>query len=447
MQRLLFLSLIACAATGALSIGASEASAQDKPYIAVGSAKIKKSVIAYPETKIAASTSQAQGVAKTIRETVDSDLAYMDMFKMMDRAAYIEPKTAGLAPNSFKFSDWTSIGVEFLIKTALSMEGSNVALEAYLYDVNGAKQLLSKRYVSSKNEAATIGHTLANDVVKALTGSEGIFLTKIAMICDRTKSKEVYMMDFDGTNVKQITKHKSITLAPAWSPDGTHLAYSLFTRRGDGSKNIDLFEYDFNTSKLRLLSNKKGMNSGASYSPDGKKIAATMSFLGNPELFSIDRETLQATRLSKTFGQEVDPTWSPDGKKMAFVSSRSGMPMVFSMNVDGSNVQRLTYAGRYNATPDWSTRGDKIVFSGWVDGKFDVFTMNSDGSKIERLTKNQGSNEDPNFSPDGNFIVFSSNRTGQKNIYVMNLDGSYVRRLTYGLGNCVSPKWSPAPKK
>ena len=419
------------------------AHAADNVYIPVGSAKTKKSIIAY--APILRRSEGSGALAKAISETVINDLTFMDLFRFLPPSAFVEGPSAGIAPNTFKMTDWKSIGAEFLIKSAVTREGDNMSLEAHLYDTFGAKEILAKRYVGLSSDPKTVGHTFANNIVEALTGLPGIFLTKVAMSCDRTGKKEIYIMNFDGTEVKQVTRHRSIAFAPAWSPDGTKIAYSLFTRHRSNVKNIDLYEFDFTTATIRLLSNRKGINSGAAYSPDGKVIALTMSFRGNPEIFTLNPTDNTVTRITSSFGFDVDPSWNPDGSKMAFVSSRTGTSMVFSMNSDGSHVQRLTYAGVYNATPSWSPRNNKIVFAGMVDHKFDIFTMNPEGTNIERLSKNQGNNEDPYFSPDGNFVTFSSDRAGQKSIYVMNLDGTYVRRLTYGLGNCVTPKWSNPP--
>ena len=426
--------------------------AADRPYISVGAAHTKKAILAFPAIKLRNEVGNLREVAKSISDTVNNDLMFMDLFRLLDAKAFIEDaKTAGLTPETFKISNWTSIGAEFLIKTQLSREANSLILEAYLYDTFGNKQVLAKRYLAAPSESKILAHTLANDIVHALTGLPGIFLTKIAMSCDRQGHKEIYSMDFDGSNILQITHHKSTAISPAWSPDGTKIAYSVYVKNKSNIVNQDLFEFDFTRSAILKLWSKKGMNSGATYSPDGKKIALTMSFRGNPEIYSLDRATLKETRLSNSFGFDVDPSFSPDGTKVAFVSSRSGMPMVFSMNADGTKPQRLTYAGRYNASPSWSPQNNKIAFAGWLDKQFDIFMMNPDGSNIERLTKNQGDNEDPSFSPDGNFVIFSSDRVGGRNIYVMNIEGSYVKRLTYGLGSCSAPKWSlplqPGPAK
>jgi TolB protein len=413
-------------------------------YIPVGKAKTRKSIIAFPALRV---TATGQDEARTISNTVTSDLTFMDLFTFLSPAAFLEPSTAGLAPGSFQISNWSKVGAEILVKGSVDIEKGALKLESWVYEAASGKVLLTKRYVASPNDARKVGHSLANDIIEAITGKAGIFDSRIAMSCaKRGGIKEIYVMDFDGTNVRQVTNHRSTAISPAWSPNGTRLAYSVYSKRADNVKNIDLFELDFSANAIRKISNRKGINSGAAYHPRTGAIALTMSFLGNPEIFAFDPIKNTVERLTSSFGFDVDPTWSPDGKKLAFVSNRSGMPMVYSMDTSGSKVERLTYAGRYNATPSWSPKGDKITFAGWIDGRFDIFVMNSDGTHIERLTKNQGNNEDPFFSPDGNFIVFSSNRAGQKNVYVMNTDGSFVKRLTYELGECVSPKWSSVAK-
>ena len=424
------------------------AQSEERPYIPVGSARTKKTTIAFPEIRVQDSTSGA--VQRILKETITHDLTFIDMFKLMDSAAFVEePPKAGAVLTSlttFNFADWTKIGADILIKTSLSVQPDKVLVfETHLYNTVLGKEILSKKYFSAPTDIKKLAHNFANDVVTTLTGLPGIFLTKIAMSCDRTNKKEIYIMNYDGTEVKQVTNHRSIAFGPAWSPDSSRIAYSLFTRHKNNQKNIDLYEYNFIGQSVRLLSSRQGINSGPAYSPDGKNLAVTMSFNGNPEIYLLDSSTLATSKLTHSFGFDVDPSWSPDGQTLTFVSSRAGLPMVFSMKVIGGAPQRLTFAGKYNATPHWSPQNNKIAFAGWLDGHFDIFIMNPDGTNIERLTKNQGNNEDPHFSPDGNFIAFSSNRAGKKNVYVMNIDGSFVRRLTYNLGNCVSPKWSNPP--
>ncbi|MBI3542005.1 MAG: PD40 domain-containing protein [Deltaproteobacteria bacterium] len=419
-------------------------------YIPVGEARVKKSVVAFPDTKYMSAGMDAgdsKGLARLVRETIGNDLAFTNLFTMQDRSAFIEKGDAGLTLETFRISDWTTIGTEFLVKTGISFTGENISYEMRLYDVLGAKQIVGKRYVAKQAEPKVLAHSVANDIVTALTGKPGIFFTKIAMVCKKGHSKEIWVTDFDGSNPKQLTSHGTLAFAPAWSTDNRKIAYSLYTKNSHNIKNIDLYEYDFGTHRSKLLSNRKGINSGAAYSPDGRHVALTMSFLGNPDIFLLDPVSKEVTRLTKSLGTDVDPAWSPDGKRIAFVSTRSNQPMVYvgdveTMKTAPSSASRLTFAGKYNATPTWSPDGRKIAFASINDSRFDLFLMGTDGTNLERLTKDEGSNEDPHFSPDGNFIAFSSNRAGQKNVYVITVDGKFTKRLTFGLGECEAPKWS-----
>lgn len=416
----------------------------DEPMvrIAVGEARTKKSIVAFP-TILAAN--DAEGKLRSIREIAMEDLAFSGLFDFLNPAAFVEdPGKAGITTGSFKMTDWSAIGAEFLVKGRGSVDASGLNLEIYLYAVQSGKQLLAKRYKASSDTVRKMAHTLANDILFALTGKKGPFTSKIAFVSDRTGKKEVYLMDYDGHNPIKVTSRFSHAMAPGWRPDGKQIAFTAVTKNNKNVRNHNLFLYDLPTGKINMLSNREGINSGAAFSPDGSKLALTMSFPGNPEIFTMDPQTKVVQRLTNSYGLDVDPSWSPDGRSIAFVSDRSGRPMVYKMDASGANVQRLTYAGHYNATPTWSPQGNKIAFAGWDAGKFDIFIMNSDGTAIERLTKNMGNNEDPDFAPDGYFIVYSSNRKGKKNLYITNVDNTVHRQITSDFGNSEAPRWGPS---
>lgn len=416
----------------------------DEPMvrIAVGEARTKKSVIAFP-TLIA--SNDAEGRLRSIREVTMDDLGFSGLFDFLNPAAFVEdPARAGVTTGTFKMTDWSSIGAEFLIKGKGSVDSSGINLEIYLYAVQSGKQLLAKRYKASASTIRKVAHTLSNDIMFALTGKKGPFTSKIAFVSDRTGKKEVYLMDYDGHNPIKVTSRFSHAMAPSWNPDGKQLVFTAVTKNNKNVRNHNLFLYDLPTGNVDMVSNRQGINSGATFSPDGKQLALTMSFPGNPELFLMNPKSKVVQRITNSFGLDVDPSWSPDGKWLSFVSDRSGRPMVYKMEASGANVQRLTYAGHYNATPTWSPLNNKIAFAGWDAGKFDIFIMNPDGTSIERLTKNMGNNEDPDFAPDGYFLVYSSNRKGKRNLYITNVDNTVHRQITSDFGNCEAPKWGPS---
>lgn len=436
-MKILFLLLLPFLAT-------TLAAYADEPVlkIAVGDARTRKSIVAFP-TIVA--PSDGEGRLRSVREITMEDLAFSGLFDFLNPSAFVEdPTKAGVTLGSFKMTDWSAIGSEFLIKARGTVDSSGVSLELYLYGISTGKQLLGKRYKAGNDSIRKMAHTVSNDILFALTGKKGPFTSKIAFVSDRTGKKEIYLMDYDGQNPIKVTSRFSHAMAPGWRPDGKELVFTAITKNNKNVRNHNLFVYSLPTGKIEMLSNKPGINSGAAYSPNGKQIALTMSFPGNPEIFLMDPASKVIQRVTNSFGLDVDPSWSPDGKWIAFVSDRSGRPMVYKMESNGANVQRLTYAGFYNATPSWSPQGNKLAFAGWDAGKFDIFIMNVDGTGLERLTKNMGNNEDPDFAPDGYFIVYSSNRKGKKNLYITNIDNTVHRQITSDFGNCEAAKWGPA---
>lgn len=411
--------------------------------VEVGQARIKKTVAAFPEFQ---APPDLEAKAKMLREITLSDLDFSGLFDFLAPAAYLEnTKIAGIAPNTFKLTDWTTPGAELLIKGKASVEGKALSLEVFVYAVGSGKELLAKRYRATDESLRMMAHTLSNDVMFALTGKKGPFTSKLAFVSDHSGTKQIYVSDYDGFNPIRITTRYPQATAPAWSPDGKKLVFSAVTKNAKNVRNRNLFVYDFPSRRFSLLSERPGINSGAVFSPSGKQLALTLSYSGQAEVYTMNFDSKETQKLTSGYGLKVDPSWSPDGKQLAYVSDVSGKSMVYKMDANGENVQRLTFAGDFNATPSWSPAGDKIAFAGSENGKFDLFIMNTDGSTLERLTKNMGDNEDPDFAPDGYFIAYSSNRGGKRNIYITNVDNTVHRQVTSGFGNCEAPRWGVSP--
>lgn len=412
--------------------------------IQVGEARTKAAKIAFPNIKVRSGTNDRSGQLRAVHGVIVEDLAFSGLFTFISPKAFIEKESAGISKGSFKFSDWTTIGAQFLMKADGSVRNGQISIQIFLYAAFSGKLLLGKKYSANTRTIRKLGHTVANDIMKTLTGRPGPFTSKIVFVSDKSGKKEIYTMDYDGHNIRKVSpaRTSSLTLSPNWSPDGRYITYTSLARNSKGLRNHNFYRYDTKTGQEILLSNKNGMNSGGSYSPNGREIALTMSFNGNPEIYYLNPISKKATRGTKSVGLDVDPDWSPDGRYLTFVSDRSGRPMIYRMRRDGSEVKRLTIAGRYNATPSWSPTDNKITFAGWIDGRFDIFIMNPDGTNIERLTKNMGNNEDPHFASDGYFIVYSSNRKGKKNLYLTNIDNTIHRRITNDFGNCYNAKFT-----
>lgn len=428
-------------------------------YIKVGDAQAKKSNLAFPVMNQLNATKTGNHVklAAQIHNTAMKDLELSTYFNIMKASSFLEDttttsiKSKTIDANGFKFDSWKTIGAEFLIRTSFSLVGDDVSVEMYLYHIGEGRAVVGKKYSAKSNKTISLGHILANDVLEALTGNRGVFLSKIVATTDRTGFKEVVTMDWDGNNLTSVTKDRSVAIAPNWSPDGRKILYSIYTRRVRSAQmNLTLFQQDLVTGKRSIISNRNGLNQGASYSPDGKNIYLTISQGGSPDIYKLDLKGDIIKRLTQgpAGAMNVEAAVSDDGSKIAFSSDRGGAPSIYIMSSDGGAAKRLTFQGKYNSTPTWSPDGKKIAFASQIDNYFDIFVMDSDGTNLRRITTatkangKRASNEDPSFSPDGRFVVFTSNRTGNFQIWVTSVDGNEERRVTQDSHNYFKPKWS-----
>lgn len=441
------------------------AQAQDSAiYIDVGQAQIKKSLIALPPLLYVGSQPTNREhieAGQALYRVLYNDLSVSNFFTFIKPEAYLEdPAKIGLtpapgSPNGFKFENWKTIGTEFLVRASYQLLGNDLSLDAYVYHVPTAKQILAKSYKGRLSTSRKMAHMFANDLVKALTGKQGMFLTKIAATRQELKggsSKEVYVMDWDGFEPDKITSHNDITLSPSWSTKGDKVAYTAYVMHTKNKvKNADLFIFDRPTGKRYLVSYRKGLNSGSAFEPGDKSLLITLSKDGNPDIYRMtaDGSTVNPLTNGPNRAMNVEPAISPDGSTIAFSSDRSGKPMIYTMDSKGGNVKRLTFAGRYNSTPAWSPDGKTIAFAALDKSRFDIFTMNKDGSNLKRMTDAKrangqpANNESPSWSPDGRHILFTSDRTGKYQLYIISPDGTNERRITNDNYNWDKPKWSP----
>lgn len=419
-------------------IGSSTVSSA-KIYIDINSPGSRRLPIAFPDFKMLEDTDASGQIPTLLYDVLAQDLAYSGFFDILDKKSYIEDqKQIRLNEREINFKDWSVIGAEGLIKGGVILRGDDLIVEMKLFDVILEKTIIGQRYIGKKEDARRMMHRFANEVIELLTGEKGIFDTKMLFVSNATGNKEIYISEYDGYNVKQITNNKSINISPQWSPDGKSILYTSYK---EGQPYLYIFE--LYTGRETRISNYAGINIGARWSPNGKEIALTLSKDGNPELYILDIESKALKRLTDNSGIDVSPAWSPDGKKIAFISDIAGNPHIYVIDSDGTNLKRLTFEGRYNASPAWSPKGDKIAFARLNNGTFDIWVMNVDGSQQTQLTSDSGNNENPSWSANGRYIAFSSTRGGGSQIYIMRSDGINQKKITKESMNQRSPSWSP----
>lgn len=374
----------------------------------------------------------------TALEVLQADLRRSQIFDVQDPKKLDLKVTGNMEPAEELRKRGGVFGLSGLVWAKIQRNGKDIVLSGRLYDAPTGMRLVSKEYFGNEETFRRMVHTFADEIVSRFTGEKGIARSRIAFVSDKTKSKELYVMEYDGQNPLKVTADRSICLSPAWSPDGKILAYVSYRDR-----NPDLFALDTDTGKRWKLSGSEGLNISPSWSPNGKRIALALSRDGTAEIYTMSRDGNSLERLTYGASDNVSPSWAPNGREIVFTSGRAGTPQLYVMGADGTDVRRVSFEGNYNASPNWSPRGDRIVFVSQVKGIFKIATVNPDGSDFRILTSGAGSDENPSWSPSGRQIVFSSNREGKSNIYIMNADGSDLERITKNDANYTSPAWSP----
>ncbi len=241
----------------------------------------------------------------------------------------------------------------------------------------------------------------------------------------------VWRIDGDGRHPLLLIEDTHPNSPPAWSPDGTKLA---FISSRDGRQALYVAGSD-GTDVQKLTKDLFRMD-GESWSPDGKKIALSASEVGeNTDIWVIDLQTLQATNLTRDAAEDIHPAWSPSGEKIAFASMRSGKPQVYVMNTDGSYITPITEDPLGCSRPAWSPDGRRIAYQCISERSMIIEVANADGSDHTPLMDRDdwGGGSNPSWSSDGRTIAFDSVRGGVQEIYTMNVDGSGVAKVTdYG---------------
>jgi TolB protein len=467
MKRLV--CLLSLASLGVLLLLLKDGAAQDIKVILNKEAQV---AIAIPDFR---GSGAAQNLMSAFNETLWGDVANSGVVKMVPKTSY--PTTVPQQPADFReppppapdtarsrnrnalvtppnggglwLSDWAGppVSANYLAFGYTAVQNDVLVLSGWLYDLSRGNpsnaQVLGKRYLSSVDEAGArkVAHEFAADILMLL-GGKSLFGSHIVFISNRTsgRNKEVWMMDPDGSNQRQITHFNSLSIEPAISPDGTKIAFTTYAR---GNPGIFIFSVD-PVRQLPFYNQVASVNETPEFTPDGKQILYSSSASGTAQIYIANLDGSGLRRISSSSAIEVEPKVNPKtGTDIAFVSGRSGPQQLYRMNIDGGDVERLTNGEGEASNPSWNPDGQKLAFSwtrGYATGNFNIFWMDVATRNYVQLTHSEGRNENPSWAPDGVHIVFMSNRSGTYQIYSMLADGSQVKQLTTQ-GNNWSPVW------
>ena len=372
-------------------------------------------------------------LARKLRDAVRADLLFSRRFRLLEEGPHFDGHNEReLEPL------WKARGAGWLLTATASSGAQKITLSVQLTDLNSGEPVFKTNYRQDAAYPRSLAHRVSDDLVHALTGKTGIAHTEVAFANDQTGHKEIYLIDYDGENLRRITTDRSISILPRLSPDRRFLAYSGYK---DG--NPDLYLIDLEHGASRALSNEQGLNVAGGFSPDGSQMLMTLSRGRSPNIYVKNIADGVVARLTQHDGADSSPTFSPDASQVAFVSDRSGNPQIYLLDTTTLRPARLT-SMNWCDSPTWSPTGEWIAFAGRANklDRIDIFLVDITGNQVRQLTHGEGSNENPSWSADGRFIAFTSTRNGRSELFVMDADGSAPHRLAEIPGRSSTPNWS-----
>lgn len=381
------------------------------------------------------------------KETLPQDIAQI-ISQDLYRSGHFTPLTAS-AFKSFpyqydqvRFQDWRDVGVENLIIGHLRKSGGGYIIHFQLFDVFRGVQLTGYSVRTSAKNLRKTAHQLSDIIYETLTGEPGAFATKLAYI-SATKSKSgkrqyaLHVADADGYNSQVLLQTSEPLMSPAWSPDGSRIAYVSFERQ-----RASIYIQHVASGKRQRVLSEKGMNNAPQWSPDGSKLAVVLSRSGNPDIYIYDVLSQELTQVTNNLAIDTEPFWSPDGKSIVFTSDRGGKPNIYQTFLNGRPALRLTFEGDYNARPILSPNGRYLAMVHGDAGNYRIAVMDMASGALRVLTQTKH-DESPSFSPNGRMLVYATEKNNKSILAAVTIDGRIQQRVILNEQNVRGPTWSP----
>ena len=381
---------------------------------------------------LAGESSQPQSVS----EVVAADLGRTGLFRLVNTVGISPTPTE---PSEVNFGDWTARSAEALVIGKVEAQGDRVEVRFRLFDVQKQSQLASYSYLVAPAQLRATAHRIADLIYERLTGDKGVFSTKVTYVVKRGSRYELQVADADGFNAQSVLASQEPIMSPAWSPDGSRLAYVSF----DQKKPVVVVQ-NLAQGTTRVVANFRGNNSAPAWSPDGRNLLVALSKDGLTQVYRIPATGGEAERLTESTGIDTQPAYSPDGQWIAFTSDRGGTPQVYRMPASGGPATRLTFEGTYNVGPRFSPDGKFIAYVQRDGGRFRIATMELANGQVQVLT--DGTLDDsPTFAPNGKMILYEAQAGGRGQLAAVSGDGRVRQRLTSAAGDVQDPAWGPMP--
>lgn len=387
-------------------------------------------------TQVPVSIATFKGEANSshkISAIVSADLARTGQFRMME--AGINSMDENTQPDMSAFRQKAVDAMAAGSVTRLADGRFDVRFR--LWDVVKGSNLGGASHVVTAPNLRLAAHKVSDYIYEKLTGEKGVFSTKIAFITKAGTRHTLWVADADGENALTALTSAEPIISPAWSPNGSVLAYVSFEGRKP-----EIWVHEVATGKRRVLASFKGSNSSPSWSPDGRTLALTLSRNGNAQIYALSTSGGEPVRLSRSEGIETEASYSADGKNIYFVSDRGGSPQIYRMDAFGGSVTRLTFSGNYNISPALSPDGRWLAYISRTGSGYKLFVMDLTSGSANPVT-DTSDDEKPSFSANSKLILYATKIQGREALMTTTVDGRIKTKLGGVMGDIREPAWAP----
>ncbi len=282
---------------------------------------------------------------------------------------------------------------------------------------------------------------------------------QLAFASNRTGRPQIYLIDLETLEERQLTDGSSGACQPTWSPDGGRMVYTSpcnTNREEYAGSSIFVMEVDLEGNpgdETQLLVTVGGGDYDPAWSPNGARIAFTSWRTGRPQIFTVNPDGSDPINWNDDLAFNWAPTWSGDGAQLAFLTGRGGDEEIWTLAAAGGIETRFSRSdGKDVARPTWSPDGATIVFEKIVGNIPRLIAAPvADGGVRELQVCQEGQLSlqpmgEPAWSPDGSWLVFETWPDGVNHeIAVMRASCTEYRQLTTDDGLDFDAAWRPIP--
>jgi TolB protein len=368
---------------------------------------------------------------QSISAIVRADLERSGVFRIVDAPAPVDENGT---------PDYTALrargAVAVVAGSAARLADGRIDVRFRLWDVVKGADQGGQSEPTMPADLRLSAHHVSDQIYQKLTGERGIFSTRIAYVTKAPGKFTLRITDADGENIQSALIDSQPIISPAWSPDGSELAYVTFH-----DKKAKVVIRNVHAGTIREVAAFKGSNSAPSFSPDGRTLAVTLSRDGGSHVFLMDRSGANVRRVTDSTGIDTEAKFSPDGQFLYFVSDRGGGPQIYKQAVGGGAATRVTFNGAYNISPALSPDGKLLAYIARGSG-FKVMVMDL-GTGDVRSISDTNDDESPSFAPNSRYIIYATKAEGRDVLMTSTIDGKFKSRLLESGLDIREPVWGP----